>query len=106
MATFLQLTQELVTELGIGGANQSATVPSTTVGQVGQLWNAVNWIKQAENNLCLMYSDWRFLAVEYAETLTIDSTAVPAHSGAETVNKWDRDSFWLDHTLATAKQLE
>ena len=106
MANFLTLVQELVTELGIGGANQGATVPTTVVGQTGQLWNAVNWIKQAENNLNLMYSDWKFLQVEYSELLVVGSTTVPAHSGSETVNQWDRDSFWLDQSLATAKQLE
>lgn len=105
MASFLELTQQLVTELGIGGANQGATVPSTTVGQTGQLWNAVNWIKQANNNLCLMFADWKFLAVDYEETLTVGSSAVPAHSGSQTVNQWDRASFWLDVTTANAMPL-
>ena len=106
MANHLQLVQELVAELGIGGANNGATVPSTVLGQAGQLYNAVNWIRQAENNINLMWANWNFLAVEYSEDLTIGSAAVPTHSGTETVNKWDRDSFWLDITETTAGQLE
>lgn len=105
MSTYLELVQELVTELGIGGANQGATVPSTVVGQTGQLWNATNWIRQANNNINIMWEDWRFLSVEYSESLTVGSDAVPAHSGPETPKKWDRDSFWLDLTLSTATQL-
>jgi len=106
MSTNLELVQELVTELGIGGANQGATVPDTVIGQTGQLWNAVNWIKQANNNINLMWSDWRFLAVEYAETLSIGSADVPAHSGEETVKKWDRSSFWIDLSLTSVGALE
>ncbi len=106
MATYLQLVQQLVTELGIGGTNQGATVPESVLAQKGQLWNAVNWIRQAENNINLLWADWNYLAVEYSEALTLASSAVPAHSGTETVNKWDRDSFWLDITLTTAAQLE
>lgn len=106
MSTYLELVQELVTELGIGGANQGATVPSTVVGQVGQLWNATNWIRQANNNINVMWEDWHFLSVEYSESLTIGSSAVPTHSGPETPKKWDRDSFWLNLTLSTAAQLQ
>ncbi len=103
MSTYLELVQELVTELGIGGANQGATVPATLVGVTGQLWNATNWIKQAENNLNLLHNDWRYLALEYSETLTISSTAVPVHSGSgETVKQWDRDSFYVDKTTTRA----
>lgn len=105
MSTNLELVRELVTELGIGGANQGATVPETVVGQTGQLWNAVNWIKQANNNINLMWSDWRYLSTDYAETLTIGSAAVPVHSGSEIVKKWDRTSFWLDVTLNSAAPL-
>jgi len=106
MATYLKLVQELVAELGIGGANTGGTVPDTVLSQKGQLWNAVNWIKQAENNINLMWADWRFLATDYEETLTLSSTAVPAHSGTETVNKWDRTSFWIDLTQTSSGQLE
>lgn len=105
MSTYLELVQELVTELGIGGANQGATVPDTVTGQVGQLWNATNWIKKANNNLNLMWSDWRYLSTEYAETLTVGLPSVPVHSGSEIVKKWDRSSFWLDQTLTSAGPL-
>lgn len=105
MSTFLELVQELVTELGIGGVNQGATVPDTVVNQVGQLWNAQNWIKKANNNLQLLHTDWQFLTVEYAETLSIGSTAVPVHSGNEIVKTWDRGSFWINRTTALSAPL-
>ncbi len=106
MSTYLELVKEFVAELGIGGANNGADVPTAVTSQTGQLWNAANWIKQAENNINLMWADWNYLAVDYSEVLTLGSTAVPAHSGTETVNKWDRTSFWLNHTLSSAGQLE
>ena len=105
MADYLTLVQELVTELGIGGANQGATVPTTVTGQTGQLWNAANWIRQANNNINLMWSDWQYLSTEYAETLSIGSTAVPAHSGSETVKRWDRSSFWINRSQLSAGPL-
>lgn len=105
MANYLTLVQELVTELGIGGANQGATVPESVTGQKGQLWNAVNWIKQANNNINLMWADWRYLSVEYAETLTVSSADVPVHSGTEVAKKWDRSSFWLDRDQTSAGPL-
>lgn len=105
MADYLTLVQELVAELGIGGANQGAAVPATVANQTGQLWNAVNWIQKANNNINLRWTDWQYLAVEYAEALTISSTAVPAHSGTEVVKKWDRSSIWLDKTAITAAPL-
>jgi hypothetical protein len=96
MATYLQLTQKLVAELGIGGANNGATVPTAVTAQTGQLWNAANWIAEAHNNLSLLHVDWNFLHTNYQETLSVGSTAIPAHSGSEVVKKWDRSSFFLD----------
>lgn len=96
MATYLQLTQKLVAELGIGGANNGATVPSAVTSQTGQLWNAANWIAEAHNNLCLLHTDWNFLSTDYSESLVVGNTTIPAHSGSEVVKKWDRSSFFLD----------
>lgn len=96
MSDYLTLTQELVAELGIGGANNGATVPSAVASQTGQLWNAANWIKQAHNNICLLHTDWNFLWTEYSESLVVGNTTIPAHSGSETVKKWDRGSFFLN----------
>ena len=103
---YLQLVQSLVAELGIGGANNGGETPDTLAGVTGQLWNAKNWIQQADNNINVMWVNWDFLVVEYSETLTVGSTAVPAHSGSEVVNKWDRDTFWINQTLTSAGQLE
>ena len=106
MSTYLQLVQELVSELGIGGANTGATVPTTVASQTGQLWNAVNWVKQAENNLALMYSDWLFLRTAYSQSTLVGSRLVPVHSGSDTPKIWDRSSFWLDKSTTQATNLE
>jgi hypothetical protein len=105
MATFLELVQELVTELGIGGANQGATVPVEVINQTGQLWNAVNWVIKANNNINLLHTDWQYLATEYSEPLTIASTAVTAHTGSEIAKMWDRRSFWVDRAGTRAAPL-
>jgi len=105
MSTFLELTQQLVTELGIGGANQGATVPTDTTTQVGQMWNAVNWIRQAENNLNLLHTDWQFLSATYFEALIVGSRVAPAHVGSDTPKMWDRRSFWLERNNANAAPL-
>ena len=105
MASFLTLVQELVSELGIGGANQGASVPTAVVGQTGQLWNAVNWVIKANNNINLLHTDWQYLATEYSEVLTIGSTAVAAHSGTESAKMWDRRSFWIDRDSTRAAPL-
>lgn len=107
MSTFLQLTQKLVAELGIGGANNGADTPTTVADQTGQLWNAANWIREAHNNICLLHLDWEFLWTEYSETLTIDSTDVPPHGTSDQTPKtWDRSSFWINRSLSSAGQLE
>ena len=99
---YLQLVQEFVSELGIAGANNAGTLPTTTVGQTGQLRRAVQWIAQANNDLNVMYTDWDFLEVDYSETLVVGTRTAPVHSGVnETVKKFDRDSFNLDRGLAT-----
>ncbi len=105
MSTYLELVQQLVGELGIGGANNGGVVPTTVSGQTGQLWNATKWIRDANNNINVLWSDWKYLARDYSEPLTIGNTSVPAHSGSEVVAKYDRASFWLDLTLSSAKQL-
>jgi hypothetical protein len=102
---FIQLVQSLVSELGIGGANTS-TAPTTVLGQTGQLGNAVNWIRQANNDINLLHPDWNFLVVDYTEDLTVGSRVVPAHSGSEAVKQWDRSSFYLERDTANAVQLE
>jgi hypothetical protein len=106
VSTYLELVQQLVAELGIGGANNGGGTPSTVVGLSGQMYNAANWIKQAENNINVMWADWKYLTVDYSETLTVGSANAPAHSGAEVANQWDRTSFWLNQTATTSANLE
>ncbi len=103
---YLELVQELVEELGIGGADSGSGTPDTVLSQVGPLGRAVRWIAQGNNHINLMWRDWKFLSTDYSETLTIGSRTWPAHSGMETVRQWDRTSFWLDKSTDDAKELK
>jgi hypothetical protein len=102
---YLELVQELVEELGIGGADSGSGTPESVLNQVGPLGRAVRWIAQGNNHINLMWRDWKFLSTDYSETLVIGSRNWPAHSGSETIRQWDRTSIWLDKNTNDAKEL-
>jgi len=102
---YLQLVQALVSELGIAGANNDGTIPSTVVAQTGQLRRAVKWITDSNNDINILWTDWKYLYTDYAETLTVGSRTAPLHSGVEVVKRWDRESFILDRSLSSFSHL-
>jgi len=104
--TFLELCQELVVELGIGGANDAGTSPTTVTAQSGQLGRVVRWIAQADLDINNMWRDWTYLNTVYSESLTVGTITAPVHSGSEIVRKWDYDSFYLDYDTEDAVSLE
>jgi len=103
--TYLELVQSLVKELGLGGSNNTGTVPTTTVSQTGQLGDACNWIAQSILDIENTWRDWDFLQTDYSETLTVGSRSIPAHSGAGTVREWDKRSFFLNYAGASPTEL-
>jgi len=98
MSTFLQLAQQLQRDLGVSGTSVSAVT-----GQTGMLEKLVNWIADADEFIQSLYWDWKFLWSEYSIATVAGNAAptVPSDLGV-----WDRESFWLNYTLATKKKLQ
>jgi len=98
MSTYLQLVQQLQRDLGVTGA----AIPAVT-GQSSINEKLVNWIADADEFIQSLYWDWKFLWSEYSIATVAGNPAptVPSDLGV-----WDRESFWLDYTLATKKKLE
>jgi len=92
MSTNLELCQELAQEVGISGSG----VPTTVVGQTGQLKKIVDFIKTADLRIQSMYIDWNFLWTQFSEALSATQTAVSAPTNPA-VNQWDDESFYLDY---------
>src|SRR5688572_4470889 len=99
---FLQLCQDLVSELGLAGGSG----PTTVVGQAGELRNVVRWIAQANLDIENQWIDWKFLHVEYLGIIPLDSRtpSAPTPAGIQ-MRKWDRDSFVLNYGTNQAKPL-
>jgi hypothetical protein len=99
---FLQLCQDLVSELGLAGGSG----PTTVVGQTGELRNVVRWIAQASLDIENQWVDWKFLHVEYLGIIPLNSRtpSAPTPAGIQ-MRKWDRDSFVLNYGTTQAKPL-
>jgi len=103
---YLQLCQELTTELGIAGAEGGGEVPAAVTGQTGQLANVVNWIARANDHVNNLHKDWRFLWTTYSESLVVSDRDAPANSNSSvSVRQWDRRSFWLNKAQDTQNEL-
>jgi hypothetical protein len=100
---FLQLCQELVKELGLGGS----TGPTSVEGQQGELANAVRWIRDSCLDIDNMWQDWKYLHFEYLGLIQLN-TRVPTPPNTPAgikVRKWDRDSLILNFGSLRAKPL-
>ncbi|MDI6789399.1 MAG: hypothetical protein QME44_01730 [Thermodesulfobacteriota bacterium] len=90
---YLELCQKARRECGIQGSG-----PTTVIGQVGILQKLVDWIADADEEICSRWFDWNFLWTSHsASTIAGIATYIkPADLGV-----WDPKSFYLDYTLAT-----
>jgi len=89
--TFLQLCARFVQEAGIAGGG-----PTTTIGQSGQLLQAVNWVSQAWEDIQIMRPNWKFMH----EFFTFDTVAStrdypPGDQSITDLNQWDQGSFLI-----------
>lgn len=98
MSTFLELVVDLQREVGVQGAEISTVLNQTNIYK-----KLVNWIADADMHIQNMRSDWKFLWSEYAVSTSIGGATptVPAD-----LNLWDRDSFYLNYSLATNRRLK
>lgn len=100
---FLQLCQDLVSELGLAGS----TGPTTVVGQTGELRNVTRWIAQACLDIDNMWQDWKYLHIEYLGIIPLGSRtpSAPNNPAGLKIRKWDRDSFVINAGSTAVKPL-
>lgn len=103
--TYLELCQELVRELGIGGA----TGPTAVTGQQGELLNVTRWIRDSALWIDNLWIDWKYLWVEYVNVITTAGGRVPPAPTTPVgvlVRKWDRTSFFLNKSIGDWSRLK
>lgn len=91
MSTYLELVQNLHTEVGAAGEP-----PSTVLNQRGEAARLVNWIKRADEYIQEMWENWKFLRVVYDESTTASAVALPI---LQDVSFWDNFSFKIYDTV-------
>lgn len=95
MSTFLELAQDLHTEVGAAGAQ-----PVTVVGNVGETQRLVNWIKRADEFVQLKYVNWKFLRTTYS---TPTATGVATLAKPAGTRYWDEKTFTITYPGETDK---
>ena len=96
-SSYLTLAQKLRQEVGVSG-----TGPSAVTSQTGMLAKIVNWVADANDDICSKWLDWGFLHTEHTVNTIVGTKdySVPSDFGI-----WDQDSFYLDRTASTYKKL-
>lgn len=92
--TFLDLLIALKREASVSGI-----VPTTTVGQTGEMKRLVEWIQIAHNSIQTHFTDWDFLWATGSQSVSARNVSKP--SG---LNVWCPDRFTINGTpiVATA----
>lgn len=96
-STYLELCQTVRIECSILGSIASV------LSQSGEFDEVTRWVANADLETQGRWLDWDFLHVRTWSVNTVANTAAvvaPADLGT-----WDRDSFYLNYTLATHKKL-
>jgi hypothetical protein len=97
-STYLALCQKFRQEVGVSG-----TGPAAVTSQTGMYAKIVEWIADADEDICSQYLDWGFLWTQW-ETSTIIGTK--DYSAPSDFGMWDEESFYLDSTSSTYRQLK
>lgn len=95
--TYLEMCKKLRRECGIQGSG-----PTTVTGQTGLLQKLVDWIADANDEICAMWFDWDFLWSEFSESTIVSTPTITAPSD---LGVWDRSSFYLDYATADYRHL-
>ena len=97
-STFLQLCQIARRECGITGGG-----PPSVLNQAGILAKVVAWVADADQELQGRWHDWDFMHhTGWSENTIINTAAMAAPADLGT---WDVDSFYLNYSATTHKQL-
>lgn len=75
MSTFLELVQDLHTEVGAAGV-----APTTVLNQTGEAKRLVNWIRRADIQVKRLWENWKFMRTTYSQatTATVNTLAKPS----------------------------
>ncbi len=98
--SFLELCQEVRDRTGITRFG----LPSTVIGQVGQLAYLVDNVARADMFIQRMHTDWKFLFTEHSFGALTAGTATI--SSPSTVWNWDLESFYINKGTADATNLK
>lgn len=100
MSTFLELVQDLHTEVGAAGV-----APTSVLNQTGEAKRLVNWIRRADKLVQELWENWKFLRAEYDQTTTsgVNTLAKPNDLKFWDVNE-DRTTFFVIPENQTEKQ--
>lgn len=71
MATYLEIVQDFVREVGVGGG----TGPSSVANQTGEMGRVVQFVRDAHRYICDLWPDWDFLWSEYQGNTTTTQAA-------------------------------
>lgn len=96
---YLQLCQELVSELGLAGG----VGPASVLNQRGELKNVTRWVRDSCLWIDNLWTDWKYHWCEYSGQIA-EGSRVP-QAAQFPVCRWDRDSFWLNKASATPQQM-
>ncbi len=90
--TYLQLCQSLRETCGIQGSG----TPTTVVGQVGILYDVVNWVARAWVDVQVLRPNWNFMWAEFEfDTNATDRDYAAADVSITDLERWDTDSFLI-----------
>lgn len=92
MSTFLQQVRLLRNKCsGIGG---SSGQPATTVGQIGDMGNMVDWVRESWVDLQAQRTDWLFMRDEFTVTKAAgDRVVTAADAGLTNLASWYDDTL-------------
>lgn len=98
-SSYLTLCQKLRQEVGATGSDGT---PSTVIGQTRMLKKIVDWIADADMDICTKYLDWGFLHDEHSVSTV---AGVKDYSAPSDFGLWDYNSFYLDSTSDSYQKL-
>lgn len=96
-SAYLSLCVKLRQEVGVAG-----TGPTTVTGQTGMFKKIVDWVADADVDIQTKYLDWGFLLGEHSVS-TI--SGVKDYAKPSDFCLWDYESFYIDRTEDTYKNL-
>lgn len=96
---YLELCQDIASELGIAGGSG----PVSVKGQTGELKNVTRWIADATLWIDNLWVDWKYLWASMDVDVT--TRVLPPPPSGYRVRRWDRSAFWLNYQTDRSRNL-